>query len=137
VLGVMVANARGFARATRGIDNPPAKHWNNRYAAAAAATLALIGLAILLMYSSQHLILVIELIVIIGFVVFWFMQTRELWDYPTREQKSQEVDQVMAEAGGEQEPELEVAEEPTSTSQPEVPALTETPMSRGEVYKAM
>jgi hypothetical protein len=44
---------------------------------------------------------------------------------------------VMAEAGGEQEPELEVAEEPTSTSQPEVPALTETPMSRGELYKAM
>jgi hypothetical protein len=150
VLGVMVANARGFARATRGMDNPPAKHWNNRYAAAAAATLALIGLAILLMYSSQHLILVIELIVIMGFVVFWFMQTRELWDYPTREQKSQKVDQVMEEAGGEQELEPEVAEEsaptpqpevvaeePTSTSQPEVPALTETPMSRGEVYKAM
>jgi translation initiation factor IF-2 len=56
----------------------------------------------------------------------------------------------MEEAGGEQEPEPEVAEEsaptpqpqvvaeePTSTSQPEVPALTETPMSRGEVYKAM
>ena len=85
------------------MDNPPAKHWNNRYAAAAAATLALIGLAILLMYSSQHLILVIELIVIIGFVVFWFMQTRELWDYPTREQKWQKVDQVMEEVGGEQE----------------------------------
>jgi hypothetical protein len=78
------------------------------------------------------------------------MQTRELWDYPTREQKSQKVDQVMEEAGGEQELEPEVAEEsaptpqpevvaeePTSTSQPEVPALTETPMSRGEVYNAM
>jgi hypothetical protein len=129
VLGVMVANARGFARATRGIDNPPARHWNNRYAAAATATLALIGLAILLMYSSQHLILVIELIVIVGFVVFWFMQTRELWDYPTREQKSQEVDQVMEEAGREQEPKLEVPEEPAPTPQPQV--------SRGDVYKAL
>ena len=137
VLGVMVANARGFARATRGIDSPPARQWNNRYAAAATATLALIGLAILLMYSSQHLILVIELIVIVGFVVFWFMQTRELWDYPTREQKSQEVDQVLEEAGREQEPKPEVPEEPASTPQPQVPALAETPRSRGDVYKAL
>ena len=137
VLGVMVANARGFARATRGIDSPPAMQWNNRYAAAATATLALIGLAILLMYSSQHLILVIELIVIVGFVVFWFMQTRELWDYPTREQKSQEVDQVLEEAGREQEPKAEVPEEPTPTPPPQVPALAETPRSRGDVYKAL
>jgi hypothetical protein len=137
VLGVMVANARGFARATRGIDSPPARQWNNRYAAAATATLALIGLAILLMYSSQHLILVIELIVIVGFVVFWFMQTRELWDYPTREQKSQEVDQVLEEAGREQEPKPEVPEEPASTPQPQVPALAGTPRSRGDVYKAL
>ena len=52
VLGVMVANARGFARATRGIDDPPARHWNNRYAVAAATTLALIVLAILTMRSQ-------------------------------------------------------------------------------------
>ena len=132
------------------MDNPPAKHWNNRYAAAAAATLALIGLAILLMYSSQHLILVIELIVIMGFVVFWFMQTRELWDYPTREEKSQKVDQVLKEAGREQETEPEAAEVPAHTPQPEVtvespahtphpevPVSAKTRMSRGDVYKAL
>ena len=150
VLGVMVANARGFARATRGIDNPPARHWNNRYAAVATATLALIGLAILFMYGRPHLILVVELIVIVGFVVFWLMQTRELWDYPTREQKSQKADQVLEEAGREQETEAEVPEEPAPlpppqaaaeqqapTPQPEEPALAETPMSRGDVYEAL
>ena len=61
---------------------------------------------------QQHLILVVELIVIVGFVAFWFMQTRELWEYPTREQKSQNVDQVLAEAGREREPEPEMPEEP-------------------------
>ena len=137
VLGVMVANARGFARATRGIDDPPARHWNNRYAVAAAATLALIVLAILTMRSSQHLILVVELIVIVGFVVFWFMQTRELWDYPTREQKSQQVDQVLEEAGREREPEPEVPGEPVPTPQPEVPAPAEKGMSRGDVYETL
>lgn len=80
VLGVMVANARGFACATRGPADSPAKPWINPYAVVAAATLVLIVAAFLLLYSRPHLIFVIELIVIVGFVVFWFLQTRELWD---------------------------------------------------------
>jgi hypothetical protein len=83
-------------------------------------------------------------------VVFWLMQTRELWDYPTREQKSQEVDEVLEKAGREQKPQSQVvAEESAPTPQPqvvaegpapapqqEVPAPAE-PMSRGDVYKAL
>lgn len=149
VLAVMVANARGFARATRGVDNPAPRHWNNRYAVVAAATLALIGLAILLMFNRPHLFLVIELIVIVGFVAFWLMQTRELWDYPTREEKSHQAEQVMEKAEREQEPEPEMAEEPAPTRQPPliaedpvtrqppVPAQAATPMSHGDVYKAL
>ena len=38
-----------------------------------------------------YLVLVVELVVIVGFVAFWYMQTRELWFYPTREQKSVDV----------------------------------------------
>jgi hypothetical protein len=151
VLGVMVANARGFAGATRDINNPPPRHWNNRYAAAASVTIVLIVLAYLTTRRTQHLILAVELIVILGFVVFWYMQTRELWDYPTREQKSQEVDEVLEKAGREQKPQSQVvtkesaprpspqaaAEEPADTPQPEVPAPAKTATSRGKVYEAL
>jgi hypothetical protein len=144
VLGVMVANARGFAEATRGIDKPPPRQWNNRYAAVATATLALILLAFLTTRRTHYLILEIEFIVIVGFVVFWYMQTRELWDYPTREQKSQKAEQVSEKAeqvsekaGREQEPEPEMAEGRAPTRQPPVPTPAETPMSREDVYKAL
>jgi hypothetical protein len=151
VLGVMVANARGFAGATRDINNPPPRHWNNRYAAAASVTIVLIVLAYRTIRRTQHLILAVELIVILGFVVFWYMQTRELWDYPTREQKSQEVDEVLEKAGREQKPQSQVvanesaprpspqvaAEEPAHLPQPEVFVPAKPATSRGDVYEAL
>jgi hypothetical protein len=35
------------------LDDPPVRHWNNRYAAVAAATLGSIGLAILFMTADR------------------------------------------------------------------------------------
>lgn len=142
VLGVMVANARGFARATVGSEARPVRRWRNRYTATAAATLVLIGLAILILRGSSRLILVIELVVIVGFVVFWFLQTRELWDYPTREEKSHKADQVWDRV------ELEVPGEPPSPTplpersgepppQPGAPTPAEAPISRRDVYQAL
>jgi hypothetical protein len=136
VLAVMVANAWGFARATAGSETPPAKHWRNRYTVTAATTVALVVVAIVTLRASQYLILAIELIVIVGFVVFWFVQTRELWDYPTRVQKSQKVDQLMEKTSPQRQPEPGVTEQPSSPP-PEAPSPAETPKSRGDVYQAL
>lgn len=155
VLGVMIANARGFARATQGVDDPPVRHWRNRYTAVAGATVAAIIVAILVFRTGSHLILVLELVVIFGFIVFWFMQTRELWDFPTREEKTRKVEEVLREqereavpapgGGPEREPagprdrglpgEPEEGQ-PVPGEAPPAPAEP-APTSRGDVYESL
>lgn len=149
ILGVMVANAYSFARATREADGQTSNPWTNRYGVTAAVTLLMIVAAIVIFGSGRHLILVVELVVIVGFIAFWYMQTRELWFYPTREQKSLVVDQVVQQAptsppGG---PAGRPSAAPTGPLPDEAVAPTETLApseaggarlpSRTEVYKAL
>ena len=148
VLGVMVANAYSFARAAKELDGQASNPWTNRYGVTAAATLALMVVSILIFGSGRHLILVLELVVIVGFIVFWYMQTRELWFYPTREQKSEVVDRVVQESaasapavppGQATTTDATVPDEsaaPTQTMAPEEPPAA-PPLSRTEVYKAL
>jgi hypothetical protein len=100
VLGVMVANAYSFARAARERGAEAARPWTNRYGVTAATTIVMIVAAIVIFGRSGYLVLVVELVVIVGFIAFWYMQTRELWFYPTREQKSVDVDQVVQRSAG-------------------------------------
>ncbi len=115
----------------------------------AATTLALGLVTILLLHSSPHLVLVIELIVIGGFAIFWFLQTRELWDYPSRDEKSQKVDQVLEamRRGREGEP-VDVGAEvaasrpvavlgPTTRPKPPEAAPVDRSPSRKDVFNAL
>ena len=104
VIGVMIANARGFDRAERASDErraagpeqgqqsaaPGPADWVNRYSVVAAAMVALIGATVighLLGLTGGYVILILEVVVIVSFLVFWGLQTAELWDYPTRQAK--------------------------------------------------
>jgi small-conductance mechanosensitive channel len=92
VIGVMVANARGFARLEHRVDEPGMRKWINQYSLVAASMVALIGLAVvghLVGLTSAHTILIVEVVVIVSFLVFWGIQTAELWDYPTRSHKAE------------------------------------------------
>jgi hypothetical protein len=148
VLGVMVANAWGLDRATQEPGDRPIRPWTNRYAVVAATTLTLAVATALLMHNSPHLVLVIELIVIGGFVVFWFLQTRELWDYPSREEKSQMVDQVLEAVRGGWELDPVEVEAEVAASRPvsmlsrvaQTPAPAAAPvgrLSRKDVFNAL
>jgi hypothetical protein len=98
VIGVMIANARGFARVEHEVDEPAIRTWVNRYSIVAATMVGLIGLAVVTHVTgitNDHTIFIVELVVIVSFLVFWGMQTAELWDYPTRR------DKVVAEGTGE------------------------------------
>ena len=91
VIGVMIANARGFARLEHRADEPGMRKWINQYSLVAATMLALIGLAVIghvVGITSAHTILIVEVVVIVSFLVFWGIQTAELWDYPTRAHKA-------------------------------------------------
>ena len=150
VLGVMVANAYSFARAAKEREGDVSSPWTNRYGVTAAATLVLIVVAIVVFAGGRHLILAVELVVIVGFIVFWYMQTRELWFYPTREQKSDAVDQVVQRTSasarslppGQPAPAADAATvpgEPAAPTQTMTPgeAAAGPPTSRAEVYKAL
>lgn len=97
VIGVMVANAADLARAETDNPAPAPGKWVNRYGVVALVmTVLLIATVVahlVLKDEFNHLILVLEVVVIVNFLVFWGMQTAELWDYPTRE------DKVVAESG--------------------------------------
>lgn len=97
VIGVMIANARGLSSAEHGLAASGPRAWVNRYSIVAAVMVALLGAAVvahLLGLLGGYLILVLEVVVILSFAVFWGLQTAELWDYPTRE------DKVAAEESG-------------------------------------
>ena len=145
VLGVMIANARGLAGASEGTDKPSARHWVNGYSVTAAATLGLIALAVAGLRSSDHLALVVELIVITGFAAFWLRQTRELWNFQTREQKAQAVDRLVAHRDRDQTREVVSAPGPgCGARQPlapppvdHQPAAAKPPPSRRDLYRAL
>ena len=64
-----------------------------RYATVAAVMVILLGatvIAHLAGIAQNYLILILEVVVIVNFLVFWGMQTAELWDHPTREDKMAE-----------------------------------------------
>lgn len=91
VIGVMIANARGLARVEHPDDEPGARPWVNRYSVVAAVMFVLLGLTVVAHLNGiaeNHLVLILEVVVIVNFLVFWGMQTAELWDYPTREDKA-------------------------------------------------
>ncbi|MDV3222798.1 hypothetical protein [Intrasporangium sp.] len=91
VIGVMIANARGLARVEHPADEPGPRFWVNRYSVVAAVMFVLLGLTVVAHLNGiaeNHLILILEIVVILNFLVFWGMQTAELWDYPTREDKA-------------------------------------------------
>ena len=82
LLAVMVANAVSFARAHEGrVD---AKAVSNRYLLVAVVTLGLVALmgAVTWLRGWDHATFWIEVVVIGAFVVFWTLQTLELWDAP-------------------------------------------------------
>jgi TRAP-type mannitol/chloroaromatic compound transport system permease small subunit len=149
VLGVMVANAYSFARAGRERGAEAARPWTNRYGVTAAATIVMIGAAIVIFGRGGYLVLVVELVVIVGFIAFWYMQTRELWFYPTREQKSVDVDQVVQRSAGSVTRMPSAPPPPASgglvPDEPAGPSEGTTPdesagaarPSRSEVYKAL
>ncbi|GAA6527136.1 hypothetical protein [Intrasporangium sp. DVR] len=104
VIGVMIANARGLSQAEQESDElrsaptPPGgrepeqgpRAWVNRYSLVAAVMVALIGVTVVLHLvglTGDYVILILEVVVILSFLVFWGLQTAELWDHPTREDK--------------------------------------------------
>jgi hypothetical protein len=92
VLGVMVANAVGFARAEQRTHGEGAgRPWRNRYGATAAATLVILVATLAWLPWRSHLILAAELVVVTGFGLFWLMQTHELCAFATRDQKTRAV----------------------------------------------
>ena len=144
ILGVMVANARGWDSAAqdsgqgvRRAMTSPARHWRNPYTKVALGTLGAIVVAALV--RGPYLILVIELIVIGGFLAFWLMQTRELWNFRNREQKAQETDIVHeqsknAERRVDQVPDIP---EPPATVDPAGQQPVAATAPRAEIYKAL
>ena len=97
VIGVMVANARDLARVTTGDESPEVRSWANRYGVVAALMTVLLVATVaahFLVRENERIILVLEVIVILNFLTFWIMQTVELWDYRTRDDK---VDGIRAE----------------------------------------
>jgi len=90
VIGVMVANALGLSRLEDGADRPEVRRWVIRYGTVAAVMVILLGATVvahLAGVAQDYLVLILEVVVILTFLVFWGMQTAELWDYPTREDK--------------------------------------------------
>ena len=90
VIGVMVANALGLNRLNGGADQPEVRTWVVRYGTVAAVMVVLLGATVvahLAGIAQNYLILILEVVVILNFLVFWGMQTAELWDHPTREDK--------------------------------------------------
>jgi hypothetical protein len=61
-----------------------------RYSIVAAVMVILLGATVvahLAGIAQNYLILILEVVVILTFLVFWGLQTAELWDHPTREDK--------------------------------------------------
>jgi hypothetical protein len=93
VIGVMVANARGLAIAVKGPPTPGARdprRWANRYGIVAVVLAVLLLATVaahLLVHDNKRIVLVLEVIVILTFLVFWGMQTAELWNRPSREDR--------------------------------------------------
>ena len=90
VIGVMIANALGLSRLGGAADQPEVHKWVIRYGSVAAVMVVLLGatvIAHLAGIAQNYLILILEVVVIVTFLVFWGMQTAELWDHPTREAK--------------------------------------------------
>ena len=91
VIGVMVANARGLAIAVKGPPTPGApdpRRWANRYGIVALVLGGLLMLTVaahLFVHDNKRVVLVLEVIVILTFLVFWGMQTAELWNRPSRD----------------------------------------------------
>ncbi|MDN5767541.1 MAG: hypothetical protein L0H96_04280 [Humibacillus sp.] len=147
VLGVMVTNAYDFASETVRVGKAR-RPWTNRYGVTAAATLVLIAVAIGFFRSGEHLILVVELVVIVGFIAFWYLQTRELWFYSTREEKSAEVGRQLESAASDaaRRPGLSNdAAKTTALDGSAAPAQTmahdesagATPLTRTDLYKVL
>ncbi|HEX5967130.1 MAG TPA: hypothetical protein VFY88_01540 [Intrasporangium sp.] len=99
VIGVMVANALGLNRLKSGADRPEVRTWVMRYSIVAAVMIILLGATVvahLAGIAQNYLILILEVVVILTFLVFWGLQTAELWDHPTREDKM--IDEGYAQA---------------------------------------